>query len=61
MVLPLLTLVETGFATEIERHARFLILSRLSLVPRVAVGVILIGIDMMNWAAHVANHRYLTL
>jgi sterol desaturase/sphingolipid hydroxylase (fatty acid hydroxylase superfamily) len=62
VVLPLLTLVETGFATEIERHARFLILSRLALVPRVAVvGLILLGIDLMNWAAHVANHRYLTL
>jgi sterol desaturase/sphingolipid hydroxylase (fatty acid hydroxylase superfamily) len=62
VVLPLLTLVETGFAAEMERHARFLILGRLSLVPRVAVvAVILIGIDVMNWAAHVANHRYLTL
>ena len=57
-VVPLLTLVETGFALEMTRHARFLIVSRLPLVPQVAVvGVILIGMDAMNWGAHVANHR----
>ena len=41
-----------------QRYARFLILSRLPFVPRVAlVAVILVGIDAMNWLAHVANHR----
>jgi sterol desaturase/sphingolipid hydroxylase (fatty acid hydroxylase superfamily) len=40
------------------RYAHFLILGRLSLLPRlVAVGLILVGIDGMNWLAHVANHR----
>lgn len=62
VVLPLFTLVENGFAAEIERHARFLIVTHLPLAPRVAVvTAILVGIDVMNWAAHVANHRYLTL
>jgi sterol desaturase/sphingolipid hydroxylase (fatty acid hydroxylase superfamily) len=62
VVLPLLTLVETGFAQEIDQHASFLVLGRLPLVPQVVIsGLILIGIDAMNWGAHVANHRSLTL
>ncbi len=62
VVVPLLTLVETGFAVEVGRHARFLLVSRLSLVPQVVVvGVILVGIDAMNWLAHVANHRSVSL
>ena len=62
VVVPLLTLVETGFAVEVGRHARFLLVSRLTLVPRVVVvAVILVGIDAMNWAAHVANHHSASL
>ena len=62
IVMPLLTLVESGFATEISRHAHFLMLSRLPIGPQVVgVALILIGIDAMNWAGHVANHRWLTL
>jgi len=57
-VVPLLVIVQTGFAVEIERHAQFLVLNRLPLVPQVAVVlVILVGVDAMNWVAHVANHR----
>ena len=62
LVLPALTLVETGVGVEVDAHARFLILSRLPVVPEVAViALILIGIDALNWAAHVANHRSLGL
>jgi sterol desaturase/sphingolipid hydroxylase (fatty acid hydroxylase superfamily) len=62
VVLPLLTLVESGFATEVSEHAHFLELGRLPLGSQViAAGLILVGIDAMNWAAHVANHRSLTL
>jgi sterol desaturase/sphingolipid hydroxylase (fatty acid hydroxylase superfamily) len=62
VVMPLLTLVETGFSVEIGRHAHFLLLGRLPLGPQViASGLILIGIDAMNWGGHVANHRSLTL
>jgi sterol desaturase/sphingolipid hydroxylase (fatty acid hydroxylase superfamily) len=62
VVMPLLTLVESGFATEISRHAHFLMLGRLPLGSQVVgAGLILIGIDAMNWGAHVANHRSLTL
>jgi sterol desaturase/sphingolipid hydroxylase (fatty acid hydroxylase superfamily) len=58
LVVPVLTLVETGFALELTRHARFLLLAQLSLVPKVVVVLaVLVGIDAMNWGAHVANHR----
>ncbi len=61
-VVPALTLVETGFAVEMTRHARFLMVSRLPLVPQaVVIAVILIGLDAMNWAAHLANHRSASL
>jgi sterol desaturase/sphingolipid hydroxylase (fatty acid hydroxylase superfamily) len=61
-VVPLLTLVETGFAVEVGRHAHFLMVSRLAPVPQVVVvGLILVGIDAMNWLAHVANHRSASL
>ena len=61
-VVPALTLVETGFSVEMARHAHFLMVSRLPLVPQVVVAaVILIGIDAMNWVAHVANHRSASL
>jgi len=57
VVAPLVTLLETGFGVEVRRHARFLLLGRLAIVPRSAVVVaIVVGIDAMNWAAHVANH-----
>jgi len=62
VVLPILTLVESGFATEIARHAHFLVLGRLPLGSQIiASALILICIDAMNWGAHVANHRSLTL
>ncbi len=62
VVVPLLTLVETGFAVEVGRHARFLLLGRLDPIPQVAVvAAILVGIDAMNWVAHVANHRSASL
>jgi sterol desaturase/sphingolipid hydroxylase (fatty acid hydroxylase superfamily) len=61
-VMPVLTLVETGFAVETGRHLHFLVLGRLPLGSQVvAAGLILVGIDAMNWGAHVANHRSLTL
>ena len=57
-IAPLVSFLDTGFALEIDRHAGFLVVGRLSPVPRLAVAaVILVGIDAMNWAAHVANHR----
>jgi sterol desaturase/sphingolipid hydroxylase (fatty acid hydroxylase superfamily) len=58
IVAPFVALLNTGFAVTVERHAHFLVLSRLPFLPRVvAMGAILAGIDAMNWVAHVANHR----
>jgi sterol desaturase/sphingolipid hydroxylase (fatty acid hydroxylase superfamily) len=57
IVLPLVTLVQTGLGVEIERHASFLLVSRLPMVPQVVViGAVFVAIDAINWAAHVANH-----
>jgi sterol desaturase/sphingolipid hydroxylase (fatty acid hydroxylase superfamily) len=58
LVGPLVSLLDTGFAVAVVRHAHFLLLGRLPLVPKVLVsGLILIGIDAMNWLAHANNHR----
>jgi len=55
---PLITLLNTGFAVTVERHARFLLLRRLPLVPQaLVVALIVVGMDAMNWAMHAANHR----
>ena len=62
LIAPLVSVMDTGFAVAIDRYAPFLALDRLPLVPRVVVaGVILVGIDAMNWFAHVMNHRSVTL
>ena len=57
-VVPALTLVDTGLSVEVGRHARFLLVGRLPIVPQVAVVVaILVAMDGLHWLAHVANHR----
>jgi sterol desaturase/sphingolipid hydroxylase (fatty acid hydroxylase superfamily) len=58
VIAPLVTLVDTGFAVVVSQHAPYLVLGRLPLGPRVvAVVLTLLGIDWVNWAVHVANHR----
>jgi sterol desaturase/sphingolipid hydroxylase (fatty acid hydroxylase superfamily) len=55
---PAVVMLNTGFALAVERYAAFLVLPRLTLLPElVVVGLILVGVDAMNWAAHVGNHR----
>jgi sterol desaturase/sphingolipid hydroxylase (fatty acid hydroxylase superfamily) len=62
IVLPLVTLVQTGLGTEIGRHASFLLVSRLPLLPQVVVlALVFTAIDAINWGAHVLNHRSLGL
>jgi sterol desaturase/sphingolipid hydroxylase (fatty acid hydroxylase superfamily) len=59
---PLVTLLNTGFAVVVWRYAHFLVLGRLPLIPQIlVVAAILVGIDAMNWVAHVANHRVAVL
>ncbi len=61
-VVPPLTMVQSGVAIEIQRHASFLVLNRLAFAPRLAIaGTVLVGVDAMNWLAHRANHRFATL
>jgi len=61
-VIPVLVLVQVGFMVEIDRHLPFLVLGRLPVVPRaLVVVVILVCMDGINWAAHVANHRFRAL
>ncbi|HWE57138.1 MAG TPA: sterol desaturase family protein [Acidimicrobiales bacterium] len=55
---PLVALLDTGFAVMVERRARFLLLGRLPVASQFVISIAtLVGIDAVNWAAHVANHR----
>ncbi len=58
VIAPLVMLLDTGFAVTVDRYAPFVVLSRLPFLPQIVVtGLILVGIDAMNWFAHVCNHR----
>ncbi len=60
LVVPVLPLVQMGLNVELRAHTPFLILGRLSAAPEVEITIaVLVGIDLMNWGAHVANHRFL--
>lgn len=60
IVVPALPLVQMGLNVELRTYAPFLVLGRLPAVPQLLVSaLILIGIDAMNWLAHVSNHRVL--
>jgi sterol desaturase/sphingolipid hydroxylase (fatty acid hydroxylase superfamily) len=62
LVVPVLPLVQMGLNVELRAHTPFLILGRLPAVPEVVITIaVLVGIDFMNWGAHVANHRFLPL
>jgi len=55
---PLVTLLNTGFAVAVGRYAHVLVLERLPFLPKaMGVAIILVGIDAMNWVAHWGNHR----
>lgn len=59
VVAPLVVLVDTGFAVDAQRHASFLILGRLPVLPRaLVVVVVLVAMDLANWLAHGASHRF---
>ena len=58
VVVPILPLVQAGLSVELSRHASFLVLGRFEAMPQLAISaLILVGIDVMNWGAHVANHK----
>jgi sterol desaturase/sphingolipid hydroxylase (fatty acid hydroxylase superfamily) len=58
LIAPLITLLDTGFAVVLGRYAPFLLPGRLPVLPQIVVVVLtLVGIDALNWAAHLLNHK----
>ena len=58
VVLPLVTLLGSGFATLLERHASWLVIPHISAVPAwVFVVIGLVAIDATDWLIHFVNHR----
>jgi sterol desaturase/sphingolipid hydroxylase (fatty acid hydroxylase superfamily) len=58
LVVPMVVLIGTGFSTTLERAAPWLVLPRLSVVPRWAFVVLaLVAIDAVDWFAHLINHK----
>jgi sterol desaturase/sphingolipid hydroxylase (fatty acid hydroxylase superfamily) len=58
LVVPLITALTLAFAEVIDRSAPWLILSRISVLPRWgAIALIFVAMDGLNWFAHLANHR----
>jgi sterol desaturase/sphingolipid hydroxylase (fatty acid hydroxylase superfamily) len=58
LVVPVIVLVGKGFATQLQHAAPWLVIPRVPQVPRAAfVIVALLGIDAVDWLAHLANHR----
>jgi sterol desaturase/sphingolipid hydroxylase (fatty acid hydroxylase superfamily) len=58
LVVPLITALTLAFAEVIDRSAPWLVLSRISVLPRWgAIAVIFVAMDGLNWFAHLMNHR----
>jgi sterol desaturase/sphingolipid hydroxylase (fatty acid hydroxylase superfamily) len=57
LVVPLVVLLGTGAATLLARHAQCLVLPRADAVPDWCfVALAVVGIDAVDWLAHLANH-----
>ena len=55
---PIMVLAGTGFSSLLARHAPWLVVPRLPVVPRAAFVVLaIIGIDAFDWLAHYGSHR----
>ena len=58
LVVPLVTALTLSFAEVVHRSAPWLVLSRVGVLPRwVAIAMIFVAMDGLNWFAHLANHR----
>jgi sterol desaturase/sphingolipid hydroxylase (fatty acid hydroxylase superfamily) len=58
-VLPIVTLLGSGLATVLERHASWLVLPHYEAIPTwawVLIGVV--AIDATDWLIHFVNHRF---
>lgn len=58
VVVPLIVLIGTGFSAALARAAPWLVIPRVPALPGwVFVGLAVLGIDLTDWLAHLANHR----
>ncbi len=58
LVIPLIVLLGAGFSTLLAKLEPWLVLPRLSAIPSWCfVVVAVLGIDAMDWLAHVVNHK----
>ena len=58
LVVPLVTALTLSFSEVVQRSLPWLVLARISVVPRWgAIVVIFVAMDGLNWLVHLANHR----
>jgi sterol desaturase/sphingolipid hydroxylase (fatty acid hydroxylase superfamily) len=58
LVVPLVTALTLSFSVVVQRSLPWLVLARISVVPRWgAIVVIFVAMDGLNWFVHLANHR----
>jgi sterol desaturase/sphingolipid hydroxylase (fatty acid hydroxylase superfamily) len=58
LVVPFGTALTLSFSAVVHKSFPWLVLGRSSLVPRwLAIAVIVVAMDALNWLAHLANHR----
>jgi sterol desaturase/sphingolipid hydroxylase (fatty acid hydroxylase superfamily) len=61
-VVPLIVLIDAGFSAELARHATWLVIPPLPGVPDwLFVGLAVVGIDFVDWLAHLGNHLVTSL
>ena len=61
-VVPLIVLIDSGFSTELARHATWLVIPPLPGVPDwLFVGLAVVAIDFVDWLAHLGNHLVTSL
>jgi len=58
LVVPLVTALTLSFSEVVHRSLPWLVLGRIGVLPRwVAIAMIFVAMDGLNWFAHFANHR----
>ena len=56
-VVPLIVLIDAGFAAELARHATWLVIPRVTGAPRwLFVALTVLAIDFVDWLSHLGNH-----
>lgn len=58
LVVPVIVLIGTGFSSSLARIAPWLVLPHTSVVPRWGFVILaLVAIDLVDWLAHLINHK----